>query len=267
MTARGGSDTGSQEMREMDGILFDIKQLAIHDGPGLRTTVFFKGCPLRCRWCHNPEGLSPAPQLMYKKTSCTHCGLCRKPCTHEECRPFGRCLHICPNNLLTVSGRRIGAEELAARLARINRISHGGVTFSGGEPLMQAAFLKDLIPLIRSFVHDLAIETSGYADPSVFHEITEEMDHIFMDIKLADPSMHREHTGVSNELILQNLTSLYGRTNVTIRTPLIPGITDTPENLSAIKKLIRDLPHELLPYNEFSPVKYEMLGMEYPLKR
>ncbi len=249
----------------MNAVIFDIKQLAIHDGPGLRTTVFFKGCPLRCRWCHNPEGLSPQPQLMYKKASCSHCGLCLQPCTHEDCRPFGRCLHICPDNLLSVSGRSISVQDLAARLQRIHRISRGGVTFSGGEPLMHAAFIVELLPMIRSYVSDLAIETSGYAEAAVFRNITEKMDHVFMDIKLADPAAHQLYTGVSNALILENLSSLRGKRNVTIRTPLIPGITDTVENLSAIKKLIGDLPHELLPYNEFAPVKYEMLGMDYPL--
>ena len=102
----------------MTGTIFDIKEMAVHDGPGIRTTVFFKGCPLRCRWCHNPEGLSPKPQLMAKENRCRHCGLCRAPCGHPDCRPFGRCLHVCPDDLLSVAGRTVHAADLAKELRK-----------------------------------------------------------------------------------------------------------------------------------------------------
>ena len=131
--------------------IFDIKRFAVGDGPGIRTTVFFKGCPLRCAWCHNPEGLDSAPQLMHEAAKCTGCGLCRVPCGHDDCAPWERCLHVCPQNALKVAGRTVTADELAdvlLRDAEFLRSVGGGVTFSGGEPLMQAEFLAALMPVL-----------------------------------------------------------------------------------------------------------------------
>lgn len=251
----------------MTGTVFDIKEMAVHDGPGIRTTVFFKGCPLRCLWCHNPEGLSREPQLMYKESRCRHCGLCRKPCNHPECKPFGRCLHICPDNLLTVSGRNITASELAEELKKSAEPmgdNFGGFTFSGGEPLMQAEFLLETVDKLAGC--HLCIETSGYAKQDIFCGVIEKLDFIIMDIKLADSEMHKRYTGVGNEKILANFKLLKesGKPYL-IRTPLIPGITDTPENLKAIKELIGDSAWEQLPYNTMAGAKYKMLGMSYGL--
>lgn len=248
----------------MTGVVFNIKEMAVHDGPGLRTTVFLKGCPLRCRWCHNPEGLSPKPQLMVKTATCTHCGLCRRGCPHPDCQGYDRCLHICPNGLITLSGREMEASDLAQKLGRCAHLfgREGGITFSGGEPLLQADFMlevMDLMPNTR-----FAIETSGYAPRDTFRRVTDRMNLIYMDLKLADPVQHKAYTGVDNALILENLEYLRGK-NAIIRTPLIPHITDTEENLAAIRALVGDLPHELLPYNEMAGTKYPMLGMEYPL--
>ena len=245
------------------GIIFDIKEFAVHDGEGLRTTVFFKGCPLRCVWCHNPEGLTNKPQLMIRENSCKHCGLCLKPCNHEECKPFKRCIHICPDNLIKVVGEELISEELANRLLK-NRdfLLQGGVTFSGGEPLMQADFLLETINRLQDI--NIAIETSGYADSDTFKKVIEKVDYVYMDIKLADENQHIKYTGVSNSLILKNLEILKQlHKPCTIRTPLIPNITDTKENIDAIKKIIGNLNHELLPYNEFASVKYDYLGMDY----
>lgn len=248
----------------MTGIIFDIKELAVHDGPGLRTTVFFKGCPLRCRWCHNPEGLSPRPQLSDRKSGCIQCGLCRRGCDHPDCRPFGRCLHICPQGLLSVAGKQITAEALAARILRDAPLFEGGggVTFSGGEPLMQGEFLLRTAGLLPG-VHK-AIETSGFAPTQLFRRVVKAVDLIYLDIKLADDALHRQYTGVSNRQILENLGLLKasGKPCV-IRTPLIPGSTDTAENLSAIKELIGDLPWEQLPYNTLAGAKYPQFNMEY----
>ena len=119
----------------MEGTIFDIKEMAVHDGPGIRTTVFLKGCPLRCLWCHNPEGLISSPQLMYKENKCRHCGLCYKKCSHSECAPFGRCVHICPENCLEIAGRTVTADALASELKKSAEIlgdTFGGFTFSGG---------------------------------------------------------------------------------------------------------------------------------------
>ena len=247
------------------GTIFDIKEFAVHDGKGLRTTVFLKGCPLHCVWCHNPEGMNPKPELMLRVNSCKHCGLCFKPCSHKECKPFKRCIHICPDNLVKIVGEEISSEKLANRLLKNKDIlENGGVTFSGGEPLLQAEFLLETINKLEDI--DIAIETSGYVDEEVFKKVLNKVDYVYFDIKLVDENKHIEYTGVSNSLIINNLKVLMN-SNVpyTIRTPLIPNITDTKENLEAIKKLIGDSNHELLPYNEFSSVKYQMLNKEYKL--
>ena len=246
----------------MTGTVFDIKEFGVHDGPGLRTTVFLKGCPLRCVWCHNPEGLSAGRQLMVRQNGCLHCGLCRRPCSHEDCRPFGRCLHICPQNLVTVCGEEMTPAELAGRLLR-NRRLLTGITFSGGEPLLQADFLLETAELLEGL--PLAVETSGYADGETFLRVIGRMDLVYMDLKLADDVLHRRYTGASNGPILENLERLRrsGKKCV-IRTPLIPGITDTEDNLEAIRRLVGDLAWEQLPYNALAGAKYALLGMEYP---
>lgn len=253
----------------MKGVLFDIKEFAIHDGPGIRTTVFLKGCPLRCQWCHNPEGLEAAPQLMVKQSLCTHCQRCRQPCDHPECRPFGRCLHACPNGLISVSGRSWDAEELAAELrkdADFFRQNEGGVTFSGGEPLLQADFLLDTVSRLNG-IHT-AIETSGYAEEALFARVMEQLDFIILDLKLADRELHKKYTGVYNDRILRNLEQVKrSKKACLIRTPLIPGITDTPENLDAVARLADGLPWEKLPYNKMAGAKYSMVGKKYPLEQ
>lgn len=251
----------------MDGIIFDIKEYSIHDGPGARFTVFLKGCPLRCLWCHNPEGLCMEPQLMYKKTLCSHCGACKNACDHSECRPFGRCVHACPNGCLSISGRTISPDRLAETLLK-NRdffeMTGGGITISGGEPMLQSAFVCGLADRLPS-VHK-ALQTSGYADLPTYRQVTHRFDFVMQDIKLADEQQHIRYTGVSNRKILRNIEYLKqsGKPFV-FRVPLIPGITDTAENLSAIAEITEDFPVELLRYNVLAGAKYDMLGMVYRL--
>ena len=190
----------------MKGIVFDIKEFALHDGGGIRTTVFMKGCPLRCIWCHNPEGLSPKRELYLKQNGCLHCGLCLKPCTHPECRGLGRCLHICPKNLVCAAGEEWDSSELAEKLLQHRDFYNtmgGGITLSGGEPLAQADFCTELLCKLRGQVHR-SIETSGYAHADVFRQVIDECDFVIMDLKLADSDKHREFTGVTNEMILAN---------------------------------------------------------------
>ena len=253
----------------MTGVIFDIKEFSLHDGPGARTTVFLKGCPLRCRWCHNPEGLSKAPQILVKNNLCTQCGRCREDCEHPECQPFDRCIHACPNGLIQVSGKEMKAEELAQRIVKDKDFFEacgGGVTFSGGEPLMQSEFLLEVLPLLEG-IHK-TIETSGYAPLEVFRKIIEQMDYVMMDIKLADREQHKEYTGVYNDRILENLRWLKesGKPFI-LRTPMIPGITDTKENLEAVEAIVDGAEWEKLEYNAFAGAKYPMLGMEYPLDK
>lgn len=257
--------------------IFDQKGFALHDGPGIRTTVFCKGCPLRCLWCHNPEGLSPTPQLCVKETACVHCGKCRLPCTHPDCQPYGRCLHICPTGCISIAGEAVDTAVLAERLARDKDIfamsgedvsgdtSSGGVTFSGGEPLLQWQAVVECADLLHEKGIHVAIETSGYATDHAFCKTIAAMDYVIMDVKLANPVAHKKYTGVDNAPILQNLRTLQesGKPYL-LRTPQIPGITDTDENLSAIRTLIgENAPWETLPYNTLAGAKYKNFGMQF----
>ncbi len=254
----------------MTGIIFDIKEFALHDGGGIRTTVFLKGCPLRCSWCHNPEGLSPRRELYLKQKGCLHCGLCQHLCNHPECQEIGRCLHICPQNLVSAAGEEWESSALAEKLLRHKQFFNstgGGITLSGGEPLMQAPFCVELLSLLRGEVHR-SIETSGYANFQNFKAVTDECDFVIMDLKLADRDAHQKYTGVSNERILENAAYLQnsGKPHL-FRTPLIPNITDTEQNLNAIRKIVGESPWETLPYNQLAPAKYASVGREFRLER
>ena len=198
------------------GIVFSIEEFAIHDGPGIRTTVFLKGCPLRCAWCHNPEGISPEPQYMDRRDGRTMCGYA-----------------IC-------SG------ELAGKLLRnkaVYAMNHGGVTLTGGEPLLQAAFAAEVLAALQAAGVHTAVETSGYAAPEVFRRVAGHADLVLFDVKHADPVQHRRWTGVDNAPILRNLAWLCtsGRPFV-VRIPLIPGVNDTRENMLQTCLLIKDGP-------------------------
>lgn len=251
----------------MNGIIFDIKEFSIHDGPGGRFTVFMKGCPLRCVWCHNPEGLRKEPQLMHKRAMCSDCGLCKTACNHEECNGFDRCIHACRNGCLSVVGESISAEKLADRLLENTgyfEMMNGGITISGGEPLMQADFVCKLADKLKK-VHK-AIQTCGYADFEVYKKTIDKFDYVMQDIKLIDRNMHKKYTGVYNDTILNNIEYLKSiNKEIVFRIPLIPEITDTEENLVGISRLVGVHRVELLPYNSMAGVKYDMLDMKYKL--
>ena len=250
----------------MTGRVFDIKEFGLHDGFGLRTTVFMKGCPLSCAWCHNPEGIGFAPELFRNLSQCQNCGKCRLPCDHPDCAPFGSCLHVCPGNFLKVCGTDYAPDTLADKLlSQREFLELGGVTFSGGEPLMQEEFLREVasrLPGIRT-----AVETCGYVAPEIFQRACGWLDDIFIDLKLFDPAEHLRWTGRPNDLILQNITWLKGnRDRFTLRIPLIPGVTDKDENLFAIADFLRDARAKvrvvLIPYNVFTGAKYRSVGRE-----
>lgn len=251
----------------MKGIVFDIKEFAVYDGPGIRTTVFMKGCPLRCKWCHNPEGLSPKPQLMVSAAACRNCGRCTEVCKHvSSCVACGKCIPACPDGLRRIAGYEISAEALAEKLRRSAVFDDGGVTFSGGEPMLQWDFVRrtcNLLPGISK-----AIETSGYCSDAHFAQMMDTMDFIMMDIKHADPEMHKKWTGVDNASILRHLEMLKtGCTPFVIRIPLIPGVNDDLTNIEATAALIEGAENlvrvELLPYHQTAGAKYSMAGMEY----
>lgn len=207
------------------------------------------------------------PQLMYKSAMCAKCGRCYSGCKHPECKPFRRCIHACPNGCLSVAGREMSVSELAEKLnknADFFEMMGGGVTISGGEPMLQSEFvcaLADELPNIHK-----AIQTSGYTDCETYKKVIDKFDYIMQDIKIADREVHKKYTGVYNDKILRNIEYLKtsGKKFV-FRVPLIPDITDTEENLRAISEIAGDSPVELLAYNNLAGAKYEMLGMEYTL--
>lgn len=257
-------------METITGTVFDIKQLAVFDGPGIRTTVFLKGCPLRCAWCHNPEGLSPSRQLMVSTGSCIRCGECKKICEHpENCVTCGACILSCPLHIRKICGVTYTDKALAEKLLRDKDIlekNGGGITFSGGEPTMQAAFLLAVLKRLKGMHR--AIETCGYCRPDIFQAILGELELVIMDIKLADPREHKKWTGKNNAVILHNLEILKNsRIPFHIRIPVIPGVNDSEKNFEETAGLLRgaSAPEkvELLPYHRIAGAKYTMVGMAY----
>ena len=257
-------------MNEKQGVVFDVKEFAVFDGPGIRTTVFMKGCPLRCQWCHNPEGLSPKPQLMVSKAACTDCGACREVCpTPDCCTACGKCVPACRGGFRKIVGQHWSAEALAQRLLKdkdVYALGGGGVTFSGGEPLMQWPFVEAVIGRLDG-VHT-AIETSGYASDAVFRSAMETCDLIMLDWKASDPEKHKLYTGVDQAPIRRHAEMLAkGDTPFILRMPIIPGVNDEPEHFETAARLVADskslLRVELLPYQPAAGAKYEMVGMQY----
>ncbi len=268
------------------GTVFNIQKMSIHDGPGIRTTVFLKGCPLRCIWCSNPESQKPGREIACFPARCVSCGYCAEVCPKgiiESKPPYGitsreNCdlCEICVKECCTNAKKAIGEEyETDALLSEILKdksfydSSGGGVTFSGGEPLLQHEFLTEILKECHEKGVHTAIETTGYAKPEVIEAVISHLDLIFMDIKHMDSQKHRDLTGVSNEQILENLSFIAeNHKDVIVRIPVIPGRNDSDENIcqaaafvagKGIKRL------ELLPYHNLGEVKYGQLGKEYAL--
>jgi len=257
-----------------NALIFDIKSLALHDGPGIRTTVFFKGCPMQCLWCQNPESRRSGVEVWRSPSHCRLCGHCASLCANhalavgaepentwrwlaEACRFCRQCEENCPRHALHVVGREMSCDEIVAAIEKdkpFYRNSGGGATFSGGEPMIQLDALEELLGLCRQRGIHTAVDTAGCVDEAAFARILDQTDLFLYDLKFIDPQLHRHYTGVSNERILSNYRFLRRqRKALIVRTPLIPAITDTAGNLAAIADFLADdrdhIQVEFVPFN------------------
>ena len=270
------------------GLIFDVQRFSLHDGPGLRTLIFFKGCPLKCRWCSNPESHSGHQEIMFDARKCRACGECATACQsgaltrdseghvvyrRELCILCGHCVEACPQQARRLVGRRVAIDELLAEIERdapFFRRSGGGVTLGGGEPLRQAAFAQGLLKACRDRGIHTALETSGHAAWPVVLRTSRLVDLIFFDIKHIDPTQHEHLTGLDNRAILSNLERLCQvHTNILVRYPLVPGCNDGEGDILAMARYVKSLERlsevEIIPYHRYGEVKYDMLGREYLL--
>jgi pyruvate formate lyase activating enzyme len=272
---------------QTDGMIFDIRKFSIQDGPGIRTTVFFKGCPLDCWWCHNPESQSPDIGRMVRLSRCQRCGACAEACPENairmaaegpvtdalRCTLCGRCSAACFTDARELTGRRVGVAEIMAQIRSdipFYDESQGGVTFSGGEPLLQPDFLLALLQACRAEEIHTAVDTSGHTPWSVIERIIPYVNLFLYDLKAVDDGVHQGYTGVSNRLILENLQRIAALGSpIILRMPLVPGINDDPAGLDEAARLAVSLPSldhiDLLPYHNSAAAKYEGLGMPYRL--
>ncbi len=267
-------------------LIVDIKKFSLEDGPGIRSTVFFKGCPLRCVFCHNPETQDPRMEIGFFADQCISCGACAKVCPkgaislslpqrirRDKCDRCGRCADVCPGMGLRRIGRWYDENSLAAILlddASYYRHSGGGVTLSGGEATLYPDYLEALLERLKGKGIHVALQTCGHFDFQVFEtRILPRLDLVYFDVKIADPGAHRTHTGKTNHRILENLRRVLRKGGVVVepRIPIVPGITDTAENISAILKILRDAGANrvsMLPHNPLGLGKYGTLGRSRP---
>ena len=256
----------------MKATIFDIERNSYVDGPGIRTTVFFKGCNLRCAWCHNPESQSPKPQMMFYKNKCTGCGKCKERCPNnlEKCGLCGKCTLYCPHDAREICGKEYTVDEVIREILKDKAFydnSDGGVTFSGGECMLQIDFLEEILKECKKNGIHTAVDTAGYVQFEYFERILRFTDLFLYDIKCFDSEKHKQYTGVGNESILENLKRLLTtKKSVWIRIPIIPMVNDTEEELQKIKSFLEACQSpkkiELLPYHAMGEHKYEAIGKE-----
>ena len=248
--------------------IFDIQRNSFVDGPGIRTTVFFKGCNLRCKWCHNPESQSSEKQLMIYKDRCIGCGKCRRVCPHrlEACDLCGRCALYCPTDARKICGRKYTVDEVFAEVIKDKAFyanSGGGVTLSGGECMLQLPFLCELLARCKAVGIHTAVDTAGSVPWDSFAKILPLTDLFLYDIKAFSPHLHRAGTGASNRLILENCKKLSGKAQIVIRIPVIGGYNDSVEEIQQIAAFLKQIKTdkvELLPYHAMGERKYAALG-------
>ncbi len=255
----------------MTGTLFNIQKFSIHDGPGIRTTVFFKGCPLRCLWCHNPESQNPAPEMLIDESRCTRCGACGAVCPSKEACVFcGSCVVACPRGAREIAGRAYTVDEVVRIVLQdevFYRQSGGGATLSGGEPLLQIDFAEALLSRLKTEKVHTAVDTCGAVPFSSLARAAKYADLFLYDIKLMDDERHRLHTGVSNRGILENLRKLAAiHRGIHIRMPIIEGVNADMEHIEGTIAFLSGLGIEevsLLPYHDFAANKYAKLHRIY----
>jgi pyruvate formate lyase activating enzyme len=268
-------------------MVFDIKKFSLHDGPGIRTTVFLKGCPLNCVWCHNPESLSPNQQIVFHSDRCIQCGDCVAVCpnnaisinqqsiikTTTGCDYCGKCVEVCPANAWQLIGRKSTSEQIMEEVLRdvpFFEESGGGVTISGGEPLMQIGFLKSLLASCKQHGLHTAVDTCGFVNYENFETVLPLVDLFLYDLKIINSDKHRKFTSVDNTLIKSNLRRLIedGKI-VNVRIPIIPGVNDDDENILETIQYLKEIEFiseiDILPYHNIAASKYDRLGKEYAL--
>jgi pyruvate formate lyase activating enzyme len=285
MVATTSERSGTPPGNEVSALVFNIMRFATHDGPGIRTTVFLKGCPLSCWWCHNPESQSFLPDRLYFEERCRHCLDCVAACpehaihnmngfvsTSDACTYCGTCTEVCMAEARQIAGKRYTVTELIAEVEKdvvFFDDSGGGVTLSGGEPLSQPVFVTAFLRACQERGIGTVIETCGFAQPETFLNAALLAGQILFDLKLVDSEKHRLHTGVPNDLILHNLEALIVRGRaVTVRIPVIPGINDGEKDIAQFAAYlagVRPQQVELLPYHRIGADKYRRLGMDYKL--
>lgn len=276
-------DTAS---KELIGIVFDIQKYSIHDGPGIRTTVFLKGCPLRCAWCQNPESQKKEPEILFNTELCTACGRCIEVCPvgansrsddgsikydRQLCIQCGKCVEVCPNSARRLSGKRLSVGEVVKEVLKdraFYEASGGGVTLSGGEVTFQPEFATAILKQCKQLGLHTTIETCGYTSWTILERMLEYVDLVYYDIKHIHPANHKEGTGHQNEIILENARRCAQSKTITmkVRVPLIPDFNDSPEIIREIAGFVRTLPAhvemDLLPYNPLGEGKFERIGGE-----
>lgn len=274
----------------MKGMIFDLKHYAVHDGPGIRVTVFFKGCPLHCLWCHNPEGISKKPELMLMPNRCARCGDCVRACQfgalsqksdgevvadRSKCTLCGDCVKACQREAIGIVGQEVSVDDILKEIEK-DRVffdqSGGGVTLTGGEPLFQPELAEALIDSLHQRGIPVALDTSGYAPEETFLRLAKKSDLVLFDLKVMDRAKHVEYTGVSNELILKNLKALddLHTTPIWIRFPLVPGVNDDQKNLEQMADFLIELKSvkmiNVLPYHKGGVDKFHRLGRDGEFK-